>query len=131
MTIKDIAMPPQAPELARFWSAAEGGELLIKRCTACGEAHWYPRVFCPFCHSPETVWEKCNGKANVYSYTVVRSLRAYPFALAYVVLAAGPAMYIRFADPLPEKIIIGCSVDMVFERGDDGYLVPMARLAIT
>ncbi|MEN3347185.1 MAG: uncharacterized protein V7632_820 [Bradyrhizobium sp.] len=46
------------PETAPFWDAAKAGKLLIKRCTACGEAHYSPRSICPFCFSDRTVWEE-------------------------------------------------------------------------
>ena len=34
--------PQGNPETAPFWEAAKQGKFLIKRCTACGEAH--PKV---------------------------------------------------------------------------------------
>ena len=43
-------LSPPAPnvETQRFWDAAAEGQLLIKRCTACHEPHYYPRAICPF-----------------------------------------------------------------------------------
>ena len=68
---------------SRFDAAAEG-RFLIKRCTACGEAHWYPRAMCPFCHSDKTVWEESKGEGVVYSFSILRKSPTGPYALAYV-----------------------------------------------
>ena len=32
------------PETAPFWEAAKAGKFLIKRCTACGEPHYFRRL---------------------------------------------------------------------------------------
>ena len=39
--------PPVNPETQAFWDAAAQGKLLIKKCTACGEVHFYPRDHLP------------------------------------------------------------------------------------
>jgi uncharacterized OB-fold protein len=62
------------PETAEFWKAASENRLLVKRCAACGKAHFYPRVHCPFCHSPRTEWEEVSGAGTIYSFSVQRSL---------------------------------------------------------
>jgi len=49
-----IAPPPVNPETKPFWDAAANGTLLIKKCSACGEVHYYPRALCPFCSSYKT-----------------------------------------------------------------------------
>ena len=46
---RTIPAPPANPETQAFWDAARQSKFLVKRCTACGEAHWYPRAICPFC----------------------------------------------------------------------------------
>ena len=44
------------PETQPFWDAAKQGRLLLRRCMACGEVHFYPRTICPFCFSDDTEW---------------------------------------------------------------------------
>ena len=39
---KKYPAPVTNPETAAFWDAAKEGRFMIKRCTACGEAH--PKV---------------------------------------------------------------------------------------
>ena len=45
---KKYPTPQGNPETAEFWEAAKQGKFLIKRCTACGEPHYFPRSICPF-----------------------------------------------------------------------------------
>ena len=62
---KKYPTPVTNPETKPFWDAAAQGKFLIKRCTACGEAHWYPRTMCPHCHSDQTVWEESPGTGKL------------------------------------------------------------------
>ena len=48
---KKYPAPQGNPETKPFWDAAAQGKFLIKRCTACGEPHYFPRSVCPFCYS--------------------------------------------------------------------------------
>jgi hypothetical protein len=43
----NIPSPVVNPENKPFFDAAREGRLLIKRCLACGEHHYYPRAHCP------------------------------------------------------------------------------------
>ena len=52
---KKYPAPVTNPETKPFWDAAALGKFMIKRCTACGEAHYFPRSICPFCFSDKTV----------------------------------------------------------------------------
>ena len=55
---KKYPTPVTNPETAQFWEAAKAGKFMIKRCTACGEPHYFPRSICPFCFSDKTEWEE-------------------------------------------------------------------------
>ncbi|MDO9431876.1 MAG: zinc ribbon domain-containing protein, partial [Phenylobacterium sp.] len=68
---RNIPAPAVTIESKPFWDAATEGKFMIKRCTACGEAHWYPRALCPFCFSEKTVWEESPGEGVIYSYSVM------------------------------------------------------------
>jgi len=48
MAERTIPGPPVNPETKPFWDAAASGKLLVKKCSACGERHHYPRAICPF-----------------------------------------------------------------------------------
>src|SRR6266404_6219829 len=93
---RTIPPPPVNPETKPFWNAAAQGRLLIKRCTACDEPHWYPRAICPFC-SERTEWMEASGHGTIYSYSVFRRT-PIPYAIAYVTLAEGPTMMTNIVD---------------------------------
>jgi uncharacterized protein len=108
------------PELQTLREAAERGELLLKRCSACGEKHYYPRPLCPFCFSDRTEWQTASGDGTVYSFSVMRRA-AKPYVIAYVTLAEGPTMLTNLVDADPDKVRIGQKVKLAFRPlGDSG-----------
>ena len=72
-------LPTPDIETQPFWDAARDGRLLIKRCAACGRAHFYPRPFCPFCWSERVEWEEASGRATLYTWSVVHQNDLPPF----------------------------------------------------
>ena len=87
---RKLPAPAVAPETQAYWDAAAKGKLLVKKCTACGQAHHYPRTLCPFCFSDKTEWIETSGKGTIYSYSVMRRAPV-PYAMAYVTLEIGRA----------------------------------------
>jgi hypothetical protein len=122
---RSIPAPPVNPETQAFWDAATQGTLLVKRCTACGETHWYPRALCPFCGSDRTEWKAASGRGTIYSYSVFRRA-PIPYAIAYVTLAEGPTMMTNIVDGDLDAIRIGQAVRVTFKPTEDnGPPVPM------
>jgi uncharacterized OB-fold protein len=117
--------PPITPESAPFFAAAKEGRFLIRRCGACGKAHWYPRALCPFCFG-ETTWEEASGKGRIYSYSVMRRASP-PYAIAYVTLAEGPTMMTNLVDCDFDALGIGQDVSLVFKPSENGTPVPCFR----
>jgi uncharacterized OB-fold protein len=123
-----IPAPPVSAETRPFWDAAAEGRLLVKRCTACGQAHHYPRSNCPFCGSDRTEWATASGRGRVYSYSVMRRVPV-PYAIAYVTLEEGPTMMTNLVDVSFDAIRIGQDVKVVFKPSDGGPPVPMFTAA--
>jgi uncharacterized OB-fold protein len=121
---RTIPAPPTNPETQPFWDAAARGTLLLKRCTACGELHYYPRVICPFCGSDRTEWSPASGRGTIYSYSVFRRA-PIPYAIAYVTLAEGPTMMTNIVDCDLDAIRIGQAVRVSFKPTEGGPPVPM------
>ena len=121
---RKIPAPPVNPENKPFFDAAQNGKLLVKRCTACGERHHYPRAICPFCGSDKTEWQDASGRGTIYSWSVLRRVPA-PFALAYVTLDEGPTIMTNIVDCDLDAIRIGQAVRLVFKPSDGGPPVPM------
>jgi len=119
-----IPAPPSSPETKAFWDAAAQGQLLLKRCGACGQAHYYPRAMCPFCGSDRTEWRAASGKGTIYSYSVMRRAEV-PYAIAYVTLEEGVTMMTNIVDCDLDAIRVGQAVRVAFRPTDGGPPVPM------
>ena len=89
--------------------------LLIKRCNACAEFHWYPRAHCPFCFSGDTAWHASAGQGRIYSVSVTRMAAPVPYAIAYVTLDEGTTMLTNIVDCDLDKLKIGQKVKVVFK----------------
>jgi uncharacterized OB-fold protein len=123
---RTIAAPQPNPETKPFWDAAAGGTLLIKKCTACGQLHYYPRTICPFCNSDKTEWQNVSGKGTIYSYSVMRRAEV-PYAIAYVTLDEGVVMMTNIVDCDLNAIRIGQKVGVVFKPTAGGAPMPMFK----
>jgi len=110
-----------------YFDAAAQGKLLIKRCTACGKRHFYPRAICPHCFSERTEWQEARGTGTIYSYSVMR--HGTPFAIAYVTLEEGVTMLTNIVDCDLDGLRIGMKVSVVFAATEGGAPVPMFRPA--
>jgi uncharacterized OB-fold protein len=119
-----IAAPRVLPEALPFWEAASEGRLLVKRCTDCGETHYYPRDICPHCLSANTEWLTSTGKGTIYSFSTMGKDEAR-YTLAYVTLDEGVTMLTNLVDCDPAALQIGHRVQVVFKPSDGGYPVPM------
>ncbi|HZO04069.1 MAG TPA: Zn-ribbon domain-containing OB-fold protein [Burkholderiales bacterium] len=107
-----------------FFDAAREGKLLIGRCQACNEVHYYPRAVCPFCASDRTEWVAAKGRGRIYSYSVMRRVPK-PFAIAYVTLDEGVTMLTNLVDCDFERVSIGDPVRVVFKPAENGDPMPM------
>lgn len=127
MAQRRLQPPPQNPESAPFYEAAAEGRFLIRRCTACGKAHWYPRTLCPFCWG-ETTWEPASGRGTVYSWSVMRRTDP-PFSIAYVTLEEGPTMMTSLVDCDLDALRIGMAVQLVWQSTEGGPPMPCFKPA--
>jgi hypothetical protein len=119
-----IPAPAINNESRPFWDAAREGRFLIKRCLACGQAHWYPRLNCPFCFSDNTVWEQSPGAGVIYTFSVMHHSSA-PYAIGYVTLDEGPAVLTNFVDCDLGSLRIGQRVKVKFQDTEGGPPVPV------
>ena len=114
-------------ETAPYFEGLAAGKLMLKRCKACGEAHFYPRARCPFCLG-ETAWEASAGEGTIYSFSVVkRGENAH--VLAYVTLAEGPTIMTAIVDSDPATLRIDDPVSLHISPDRQGRLAPMFTAA--
>ena len=110
--------PDTNPETKPFWDACAAGKFLIRRCTACRKAHWYPRSLCPFCFG-ECEWVEGSGKGKIYSFSVMARAEV-PFAMAYVTLEEGPSMMTNFVDCDFDALRVGQRVKLKWTPTENG-----------
>ena len=121
---RKIPAPRVLPETQAFWTAADEGRLVIKKCTACGEVHHYPRDVCPHCLSTHTTWLQAAGTGTVYSFSTMGKAEA-AYTLAFVTLDEGVTLMTNLVDCDPKTLAIGQRVKVVFKPSDGGHAVPM------
>lgn len=119
-----IPAPKVLPETLAYWQAADAGRLLVKRCTACGEHHHYPRDICPFCWSEATEWREAAGTGTVYSFSTMGQGEA-AYTLAYVQLDEGPVMMSNLVGAEPGAWAVGQRVRVAFAPSEGGHAVPV------
>jgi len=126
-------LPTPDGDSQAFWDAANDGRLLIKRCRACGRAHYYPRPFCPHCWSVDVEWEQASGRATLYTYSVVYENDLPPFSgrvpyvAAIVDLDEGPRAMTNVVDCEPEDLAVGMALEVTFAAISDELTVPVFR----
>lgn len=92
------AAGPRPPELDGFLANARQGRIAFPRCGACGRFHWYPMPRCPHCRSSAIAWQPVAGRAEVFSFTIVRHpfdkrrAEALPYVVALVTFADAPGV---------------------------------------
>ena len=120
---RKIPAPLVNAENRPYFDAAAQGRLLVKRCAACGQLHFYPRAICPHCFSERTEWQEAAGTGTIYSYSVMR--HGVPYAIAYVTLDEGITMLANIVDCDLDALRIGQKVRVVFKPAEGGTRVPM------
>jgi len=124
-----LQRPIRAPDITieskPFWDAAREGRFLLKRCQACGKAHWYPRAICPFCFSDRTEWVESPGEGVVYTFSIMRRSPSGPYGIGYVTLYEGVSLLTNFVDVRPEDLRIGLRVKVKLQPTRGGPPVPV------
>ncbi len=111
-----------------YFQGCGDGKLLLKRCTDCGETHFYPRAICPLCFSDNTEWYAASGKGRIYTYSVTRRADV-PFAIAYVTLEEGVTMLSNIVEADLDALAIDQAVEVTFRESEGGQALPVFRPA--
>jgi len=112
------------PSTEPYWAGTRSGVLKLRRCTACGEPHWYPRPVCPFCQG-DTEWVDAAGGGTIYSVSVTRRAGPIPYAIAYVTLDEGVTVLSNIVDCDLDALRIGQRVKVCFKPAEGGQMLPM------
>lgn len=124
-------LPSPDDETRPFWDAAREGRLLIRRCDGCGQAHFYPRPFCPRCWGDAVRWEDACGRATLYTWSVVcvNDLPPFPERVPYVAamvdLEEGPRMMTNVVDCDFDRLAVGMPLVVRFRPVSDDVTIPV------
>lgn len=119
-------LPALDGDAARYWAALAQGRIELPRCRACSRLIFYPRPFCPRCHSTDVAWEQISGAGRVYTFSVVHRathpwfLDKTPYVYAVVELDAGVRLPTTIVGCDPGAVAIGQEVEPVFETVEEG-----------
>jgi uncharacterized OB-fold protein len=127
--------PTPTAETAHYWRAALEGRLEIQYCRACARHQFYPRRFCTQCLSDQLDWVEASGRGRIYTYTIchVAAHPAFetrvPYAIGMIELDENVRMLAGIVDSDVERLSIGASVQVCFERISDNIALPMFQLS--
>ena len=118
-----------------FFEAARRGELAVRRCNRCDTVLHVPRMYCRHCGSWDGRWAVVDGRARLYSWTVVHHQvhPAYPVPYTVVLVDLDELPGTRLVGHLAgaPELAVGMPMDVWFEQlGDiDGrpVVVPQWR----
>jgi len=128
---------PLAPEAKPYWEGMKQHKLMLPVCQDCKQAHFYPRVFCPHCHSRNLKWTEASGKGKLYAFEILhRSFNPkvktpLPYVLAMIELQEGPRMLSNLINVKPDPNMIRCDmpVEVVFSKVNDDFTLPFFQPA--
>lgn len=124
-------VPSPDNDSLEFWSGAREHRLLIRRCSACEEAFFYPRPFCPRCWSEDIATEEASGDATLYTWSVVHVNdlppfhQRVPYVAAIVDLVEGPRMMTNIVDCDVDDLEVDMPLHVAYRELTDEITVPV------
>jgi uncharacterized OB-fold protein len=125
--------PVPTKETARYWEGCRNHELLIQQCAECRLYQFYPRIICTGCMSAQVEWVQASGRGKVISFTIMHRAisHAYaieaPYVIALIKLDEGPTMMSNIVQLDPENVVVGMTVEVVFEDWSENISIPKFR----
>jgi uncharacterized OB-fold protein/acyl dehydratase len=121
--------PPRNQDNAFFWEGVDRHELLIQKCSSCGQLRHPPRPMCPNCQSLEWETVQSAGKGEVFSFIIPHypqvPMFEYPYVVAVVALEEGTRFITNVVDIDPHAVEIGMPVQVKFVAVDDELTLPL------
>jgi len=133
MAAAEKPIPEVTAALKPFFAAAAKHELVVQRCTRCGERRFPPREICSRCLARESEWVSASGRGTIFSYNLMHQVyhpgfaSEVPYAVVLVDLEDGGRMLSNLVDCPTEKVKIGLPVEVVFDRLSDEVTLPKFR----
>lgn len=131
MSAPRFDLPTPDADTQPFWDGAREGKLLVRRCLDCAHTYFYPRPFCPSCWSDRVEWVEASGRAELYTWSVVRHNDLPPFAqrvpyvAAIVELEEGPRMMTNVVDCDFDALAAGLPLEVEYREISDDVTIPV------
>ncbi len=124
-------LPQATPETQEFWDGLKRAELRIQQCQDCQQHYFYPRPFCPHCHSTNVEWVTASGKGTLETFVINhRAMGGFadevPYVIAVVTLEEGPRMMTNLVniEADPEHVAADMAVEIVYDAVTDEVTLP-------
>jgi uncharacterized OB-fold protein/acyl dehydratase len=131
---KALRPRPAITEDSAFWfDGVSAGQLLIQRCSGCGELRHPPGPVCPHCRSYDWDVLESSGRGVVYSFVVNHYPQVpafdYPLPVALIELEEGTRLVADLVGVDPADVVVGMPVAVEFVAVDEELTLPMFRPA--
>lgn len=120
-------LPQPAPFTRPFWDLCQNRVLAVFACAKCGHLFLPGAPNCPKCWSADLSMQQVSGLGEVFSFAIYR--RTYhpaipaPYVVALIELAEGPRLISNITGCIPEDVVIGMPVRVLFEAEND-FMLP-------
>jgi hypothetical protein len=115
-------------ESAEFFDGTARGELMVKRCDACGHTSRPDAITCSQCHGSTFTWVAASGRGSLVTWTVVHGAEREPPIVGLVELEEGPWLHARLVDVDTATLSVGDPLVVGFEPAGE-ETVPIFRPA--
>ena len=131
-----LPFPTPSFDAAEFWHHCSKRQLMFQTCGECAVFRHPPVPVCPNCNSKSTTWTEAPHVGKIFSYTVVynASHEAIKDNLPYnIVLVEFEGLedlrlVSNVVDAKPADLAIGRNVEVIWEEGPGGQLLPRFKL---
>lgn len=119
-------------DIPRYWRLKKQRyRLQGKKCSACGQLSFPPRMVCRSCKSRNSEPYEFKGLGTLYSYTTIyqapdRFDQIVPYLVGLIDLEEGVRITAQLTDVLPKDVEIGMPLEMVIRQiSEDGPKGPI------
>ncbi len=121
--------PTLAHDNVWWWEGIDRGELLIQKCSDCGELRHPARPMCGKCGSISWGSVASVGRGTVYSHVTLHHPQIpgydFPLSVALIDLEEGTRIVSNVVGCKPEEVHIGMPVRLTIENVDEELKLPL------
>ena len=122
--------PTMDPDSKIYWDSANDKKLMVQYSIETEEYFLYSKQLTNAANSNKIEWRQVSGKGEIYSFTIVYAPAGpafkedTPYIVASIKLDEGARIISNILTNEIEKVAIGNRVKVVFEKQNDGFVIP-------